>query len=38
MLRFLTEDGVWASEPGEFDLYIGGDSNTENRAVFTLAE
>ena len=38
MLRFLTEDGVWASESGEFDLYIGGDSNTKNRAVFTLAE
>lgn len=38
MLRFLTEDGVWASEPGEFDLYIGGDSNTENQAVFKLTE
>lgn len=38
MLRFLTEDGVWASEPGAFDLYIGGASNTENQAVFKLTE
>ena len=34
MLRFLTEDG----EPGAFDLYIGGASNTENQAVFKLTE
>ena len=38
MLRFLTEDGVWASEPGAFDLYIGGASNTENQVVFKLTE
>ena len=38
MLRFLTEDGVWASEPGAFDIYIGGASNTENQAVFKLTE
>lgn len=38
MLRFITEDGVWASEPGAFDLYIGGASNTENQAVFKLTE
>lgn len=38
MLRFLTEDGVWASEPGAFELYIGGASNTENQAVFKLTE
>ena len=38
MLRFLTEDGVWASEPGALYLYIGGASNTENQAVFKLTE
>ena len=35
-LCFLTENDRWESEPGEFEVLIGSDSTTENRAVFTL--
>lgn len=36
MLRFYTADMEYASEPGRFELFIGGDSDTDNRAEFRL--
>lgn len=36
MLRFYTVDMKYASEPGKFELFIGGDSDTDNRAEFSL--
>lgn len=35
-LQFLTENGIWESEAGEFEVYIGNSSRTENAARFTL--
>ena len=35
-LSFYNQDMVYAAEPGEFKVFIGGDSNTENEASFTL--
>lgn len=35
-LRFWSENGRWESEPGKFEIYIGADSTTENRAEFSL--
>ncbi|MCR5018940.1 MAG: beta-glucosidase BglX [Bacteroidales bacterium] len=35
-LSFYNQDMVYAAEPGEFKVYIGGDSTTENEASFTL--
>lgn len=35
-LVFLTENGRWESEPGEFEVFIGNDSTTENAARFRL--
>ncbi len=35
-LRFLSENGIWESELGEFEVFIGGSSATENAAVFSL--
>ena len=35
-LRFLTEDGIYASEAGEFEIFIGKDSLTGNKASFVL--
>ena len=35
-LRFLTEDGIYASEAGEFEIFIGKDSLTDNKASFVL--
>ena len=34
MLRFLRADGTVGSEEGEFNLFIGNSSDTENRAKF----
>ena len=36
MLRFITKDMSFASEPGEFHIFIGHDSNTQNKQIFTL--
>lgn len=38
MLRFYTADMTFASEPGQFELYIGSDSRTKNGADFYLSE
>ena len=38
MLRFYRADMTFASEPGEFEVYIGMDSDTRNGAGFTLAK
>ena len=35
-LRFLTEDGTYASEAGEFEIFIGKDSLTGDKASFVL--
>lgn len=36
MLRFYTVDMEFASEPGEFHVWIGTDSDTKNKSVFRL--
>lgn len=36
MLRFVRKDMKFASEPGKFYVYIGKDSNTENKEEFYL--
>ena len=38
MLRFYDIRMNYLSEPGEFDVFIGPDSRTENKARFTLTE
>ncbi len=38
MLRFWTIDRRMESEPGDFQLWIGLDSSTENTAFFTMTE
>lgn len=38
MLRFYTRTMDYASEPGVFEIFIGGDSETKNRAGFTYKE
>lgn len=35
-IRFLSENGIWESELGEFEVFIGGSSATENAAGFSL--
>lgn len=37
MLRFYTIDMEYVSEPGEFYVWIGSDSDTKNKASFRLA-
>lgn len=36
MLRFLTENDRWESEPGEFEAFVGADSSTVNCVKFWL--
>lgn len=36
MLRFYDIHGKYVSEPGRFELFIGSDSTTENKAAFVL--
>lgn len=36
MLQFLRADGSWGSEPGNFNVWIGNSSDTENRTEFVL--
>jgi len=36
MLRFYDINMNYVSEPGQFEVFIGSDSTTCNRAVFTL--
>ena len=36
MLRFHDIDMEFKSEPGRFEVFIGSDSRTQNKAVFTL--
>ena len=36
MLRFWRIDMTYGSEPGKFEVYIGADSTTENKAAFLL--
>lgn len=38
MLRFYTKSGEWDSEPGTFFVYIGKDSDTQNKAEFELVK
>ena len=38
MLRFFTIDMTYRSEPGDFEVFVGADSFTQNKAVFRLAE
>ncbi len=38
MLRFYTLSMAHVSEPGNFDIFIGPDSQTDNRAQFTLCD
>ncbi len=35
-LSFYREDLEFVAEPGEFQVFIGGDSQTKNKAIFTL--
>jgi beta-glucosidase len=35
-LKFYNADLQWAAEPGEFSVFIGGCSDTDNKASFTL--
>jgi len=35
MLKFYNEDMEYIAEPGEFTVWIGGSSLTENEAKFT---
>ena len=35
-LLFLTENGIYESEAGEFEIFIGKDSSTDNKASFVL--
>lgn len=37
-LKFITENKCWESEAGEFEVFIGTDSRSENAARFVLAE
>ena len=37
MLKFWDENMKYLAENGEFDVYVGEDSSTENSARFTLA-
>lgn len=36
MLRFHDLSMQWTSEPGKFEVFVGTDSQTQNKAVFTL--
>lgn len=36
MLEFIRKDYTYGSEPGEFELFIGHDSSTENKILFRL--
>jgi len=38
MLRFYDVNMTYTSEPGLFRVYVGGDSDTQNAAEFTLTE
>lgn len=38
MLRFFDRDFLWKSEPGEFDAFIGPDSQTQNSFRFRLLD
>lgn len=38
MLRFWNIDMDYVSEPGAFEVYIGADSTTDNKAQFTLVK
>jgi beta-glucosidase len=35
-LKFYNSDLVWVAEPGEFEVFIGGSSATQNNTSFTL--
>ena len=37
-IKFLSENGIWESELGEFEVFIGGSSATENAAGFFLVQ
>ena len=38
MLQFYTAEGIWASEPGDFEVFVGGNSRDLKKATFTLTE
>ena len=37
-LQFYTANDQWEVEPGDFDLYVGGNSNAELRASFSVTD
>jgi beta-glucosidase len=36
LLKFYNSDLQWSAEPGDFFVFIGGNSSTDNKAKFTL--
>jgi beta-glucosidase len=36
MLSFYRKDMTWGTEPGEFEIFVGGSSDAENRVKFVL--
>jgi len=35
-LGYYNNEGVWTVEPGNFEIYVGGDSSTQNKGLFTI--
>ena len=38
LLQFYTANKKWEAEPGDFDIFVGGDSTTKLKQTFTLTE
>ena len=38
MLQFYTVNKKWEVEPGDFNVWIGGDSRTSLKQLFTVSE
>ena len=38
IVQFYTANGKWEVEPGDFEVWIGGDSNTALKTSFTVVE
>ena len=35
-LGYYDNEGVWTVEAGDFEIYVGGDSTTQNKGTFTI--
>lgn len=35
-LGYYDNDGNWVVEPGDFEVFVGGDSSTQNKGTFTI--